>query len=192
MDLKHVNEEIASLSIVISDACTNRRYSALLKRRSWLTQPVASMEIPNSLFILWTEKLAMQCQQCNSVFKHSALANLSIQEGCGIRLSEAVTVETRLCKERSRITKRYSKLRKGSRIKLYNATTHVILFQNEIIEMGSIPTDAAAIQSDPVTTIQFHGKETMNMYNYIAIVSLLANSYGRLRYIAIYLPMLLI
>ena len=49
--------------------------------------------------------------------------------------------------------------------------------------MGSIPTDAAAIQSDPVTTIQFHGKETMNMYNYIAIVSLLANSYGRLRYI---------
>ena len=68
MDLKLVNEETATLLIVISDGCTNRRYNALVKRHSRLTQPVASMEIPNSLLILWTEKLAMQCQQCNSVF----------------------------------------------------------------------------------------------------------------------------
>ena len=156
MDLKLVNEEIATLSIVLSDGRTNRRYNALVKRHSRLTQPVASMEIPNSLLILWTEKLAMQCQQCNSVFKHSALANHSIQEGCRTRLSEAASVETRLHKERLRITKRYKGLRNGSRIKLYNATTHVILFQNEITHLA--PTAAAAIQSDQVAAIQLHGK----------------------------------
>ena len=162
MDLKQVNEEIALLSIIISDGSTNHRYSAVLKRHSRLTQPVASMEIPNSLLILWTEKLAMQCQQCNSVFKHSALANHSIQEGSGIRLSEAVSVETRLHKERLRITKRYKELRKGSRMKFYNATTHVILFQNEITGLASMPTAAAATLSNPIVAIQLHGKETIN------------------------------
>ena len=156
MDLKLVNEDIATLSIVISGGCTNRRYNALVKRHSRLTQPVASMEIPNSLLNLWTEKLAMQCQQCNSVFKHSALANHSIQEGSRIRLSEAASVETRLHKERLRITKCYKGLRNGSRIKLYNATPHVILFQNEITRPA--PTAAAAIQSDQVAAIQLHGK----------------------------------
>ena len=92
MDLKQVDKGIASLSIIISDGSTNRRFNAVLKRHSRLTQPIASMEIPNSHLILWTEKLAMECQQCNSVLKHSALANRSIQKGYGLRLSEAVSV----------------------------------------------------------------------------------------------------
>ena len=149
MDLKQVNEEpIASLSIVISASSTDRRFNAVLKRHSRLTQPIASMEIPNSLLILWTEKLAMQCQQCNGVLsevlRHSALANHSIQKDSGVRLSEAVSVESRLHKERLRIMKRYKKLRYGSRTKFYNATTHVMLFQNEITGQASMPTSAAA------------------------------------------------
>ena len=78
MDLKQVNEEIASLSIVISDSSTNCRFNAVLKRHSRLMQPIASMEIPNRLLILWTEKLAMQCQQCNGAYNRiGTLPNVS-------------------------------------------------------------------------------------------------------------------
>jgi len=81
MELKHINEEIALLSITVDDASIQRHYNALLKRHQGLSgRPVAPLQIPNNLLILWMRKLALRCQQCNSVMKHSALASQSIQE----------------------------------------------------------------------------------------------------------------
>ena len=73
-------------------------------------------------------------------------------------------METRLHKERLRITKCYKGLRNGSHIKLYNATTHIILFQNEITRLA--PTAAAAIQNDQVAAIQLHSKGIINLCSY--------------------------
>ena len=81
--LQQVNQEIAALSITVSNASDHRRCAAQLQRHPGLLtrSPVAALQIPNSLFILWTRKLALGCQQCIRLFKHSTLVNERIQEG---------------------------------------------------------------------------------------------------------------
>ena len=106
MNSQQVNQEIAALSITVSNASNHRRCGAQLQRHPGLSSPVAALQIPNSLFILWTRKLALGCQQCTRVFKHSTLVNESIQEGC-IKITEATSVEVRLQKVRSRVMNRY-------------------------------------------------------------------------------------
>lgn len=155
MDLQDINEEIASISITIGDISSHRRHSALLKRHPTLPQPIACLQIPNDLFILWTRKLAFQSEQHNSVFKHSALVNQSILVG-DIKISETLTLEKRLQKERSRIMSLYKQRRKGSRAKLQNATTHVLLFENEVTRFSSMATRATVGSCSLSATGQRH------------------------------------
>ena len=159
--LQQVNQEIL---ITISNASNHRRCGAQLQRHPGLLtrSPVAALQIPNNLFILWTRKLALGCQQCTHHFKHSTLVNESIQEGC-IRITKATSVEVRLQKVRSRVMNRYKRLRKGSCIKFNDAKTHVILFENGSYETTPSSTvlhssAAAVCQNNLSTGLQFHGK----------------------------------
>jgi len=64
-------------------------------------------------------------------------------------------------KERSRIMNLYKRVKMGSCIKLVNATTHVLLFENEIVHYSSVPHTTAVIgQNDPNSALQLYGKET--------------------------------
>ena len=162
MNIQQVNQEIAALSITISNASNHRRCDAELQRHPGISSPVGSLQIPNGLFILWTRKLALGYQQYN---KHSTLVNESILEGC-IKITEAKSVEVRLQKVRSRVMNRYKALRKGSRTKFKDATTHVLLFENETYEATPSSTmlhsSAAAICQNSLSTgLQFHGKTSL-------------------------------
>ena len=154
MDLQQVNQEIAALSITVSSASCHRRCESELQRHPGLANPVATLEIPNNLLILWTRKLALGYGQQNSVFKHLALANSSIKED-SIKISEVRSIEKRLQRERSRIMNRYKRLRKGSRLKFVNAATHVFLFQHE-----TTSTVVVASQGNNCNNgLQLHGME---------------------------------
>lgn len=169
MDLRDIDEEIAMLSITVGNGCSHGRYGALLKRHPTLgsLQPSASLQIPNALLILWTRKLALQCEQYNSVFKHSSLtelANQSIQGG-DITISNTNTLELRLKKERSRIMNLHKRLKGGSRTKLENATTHVLLFENEITRYSSKVTTRVTVVNATATSsnsmeLKINGKGT--------------------------------
>jgi len=119
MDLQQLNKEISLLSMAIEDASKHRRYNALVKRHQELesAKPVACLQVPNKLLLLWSKKQAFcdrTCERCNSVFKHSALANECITKGFEILLKVGVqSLETRLQKETSRITLLYKKQKKG-------------------------------------------------------------------------------
>jgi len=55
----------------------------------------------------------------------------------------------------------YKRIKMGSRIKLVNATTHVLLFENDIVCHSFVPHTTAVIgQNDPNSTLQLYGKET--------------------------------
>ena len=108
MDLKQINDEIRPLSIIVRDAASHCRVNSLQPRHGKLTQPVASLQIPNKLFLLWKKKLSLPyCSGCNSIFKCSALVNSSLQEGTEI--ANTKDLETRLQKKLSNMTKEIKK-----------------------------------------------------------------------------------
>jgi len=92
MDLKQVNAELKSLTIAVRDSNFHRRLNSLQKRQS-----IATLLIPNRLYILWSKKRKLPyCEGYNSVFKHTALANLCLEKGA--TLAEVQSVEDRLTK----------------------------------------------------------------------------------------------
>ena len=156
MNIQQVNQEIAALLITVSNASNHRRCDAQLQRHPGLSSPVGA------LLVLWTRKLALGYQQCN---KHSTLVNESIREGC-IKITEAKSVEVRLQKVRSRVMNQYKALRNGSCTKFKDATTDVLLFENETYEATPSSTmlhsSAAAICQNSLSTgLQFHGKTSL-------------------------------
>jgi len=88
-------------------------------------QPVATLLIPNRLFL---RKSLPYCAGCNSVFKHSALANLCLKNGAV--LTEMDSVEKRLT--RRRVSNLHKVKRGGSRTKLEKDTSHFMAFEGEI------------------------------------------------------------
>ena len=157
MDLQQINE-ISSLSIIIEDARRHRRYKALVKRHQdlKLAQPVSYLQVPNKLLALWSKMCTFwTCGGCNSVFKHSALANDRIK-GSEIALKVGVqSLDTRLQKETSRITNLFKKHKKGKPLrKLEKGSTHVMVFENEMVHLPQNASSTTAI------ALELHGKDT--------------------------------
>jgi len=143
MDLQKINDEIRSLLISVCDAGSHRRLNSLKKRHKQLTQPVASLQIPNRLFVLWSKKLSLPyCSGCNSVFKRSALVNLSLQQGTVLANKDAL--EFRLQKSISNVVNKIKKHKGGSKAKLEKATTHFALYEEEVICCSLTDTDGTA------------------------------------------------
>jgi len=106
MDLKQIKAELKSLTIAVRERNVHRRLHSLQERHDMPTQSVATLLIPNRLYILWSMKRKLPyCEGCNSVFKHSALANLSLEKGTA--LAEVQSVEDRLSKQMSKVVNKY-------------------------------------------------------------------------------------
>ena len=159
MNLKQINEELKSLTIAVQSGNVHRRLHSVKMRHNKLSQPVATLLIPNRLFLLWSKKRSLPyCEGCNSVFKHSELANLSLENGVTL----ADCVEERLAKKASNIAIRHKKARGLTRAKLEDGTSHLMVFENEITYTTTIATVATA---DNLTTLVSPSEPTMSTYN---------------------------
>jgi len=168
MDLKQINAELKSLTIAVRDSNVHRRLNSLQKRHDKQKQSVATLLIPNRLYILWSKKRKLPyCEGCNSVFKHSALANLCLEKGA--TLAEVQSVEDRLTKQMSKVVNKHKEKRGGSRTKLENSTSHFMVFEGEITQTTATLTtvntenSSALVMSTTTTTmnttIKLQGKE---------------------------------
>ena len=144
MELEQLNKEIDVLKAVVCKASTHPRYGAMKAKN-----PIAALEIPNRLFLLWEEKRSIQGQFCTSVSKHSELINCSIEGG---KLHEVSSLEKRLQKQSSYICKQHTRLQFGSRTKLEEGTTKILLFKDE-----AKLTSKANSRSVEENTLQFYG-----------------------------------
>ena len=160
MDLQQVNKAILSFSITIEDAKKHRRYNALVKRHQKLgsAQPVACLQVPNKLLLLWSKKQAFcnrTCEGCNIGFQHYALANDSLKSSETALKVGVKSLDHRLNHEMSRITLLFKKHKKGKPFeKLNNGSTHVWLYESEIIRLPQHTSSSTA------AVLQLHGKDT--------------------------------
>ena len=90
--LKEVDEEIKQLHITVEDPSSSTHYKEKKDQ-----DPVASLVIPNRLYLLWERRVCLQKNLGVSVSKHSDMANSHIERTHNVTIrSSATTVEKRL------------------------------------------------------------------------------------------------
>ena len=62
MKMEQLNNEMESFKILVHEALSHPRYSAMSSKN-----PVAALEIPNELVLLWEMMRKMQNQLCTSI-----------------------------------------------------------------------------------------------------------------------------
>ena len=106
-----------------------------LYQRMLPKHPVAAMEIPNKLFLLWSDLKSMEKQLSINVSKYLDLVTKSLPDHTSAEnlslFSPANTLEARLRKECSRICKKYHGLRWGPKERLRESSTIIMVFENE-------------------------------------------------------------
>lgn len=153
MELEELSMEMEPLNIILCKASSHPRYGAMQSKN-----PVAALEIPNKLILLWERKRNKQGQLCTSVSKHSELVNANIQGGKIPDQLSASALETRLQKQSSYICRQHKRLRCGSRIRLEESTTKVLLFEGEIaLSPNSKKTNHDDSVEQNTCALQFHG-----------------------------------
>ena len=89
--LKDIDDQLQELNIPVSSSTDNPRFNR---------KPIANIDIPSKLFLLWDRKITLQRRLGASVSKHCDLA----QSCMGKNLTLTDLVEKRLKKESSRYT----------------------------------------------------------------------------------------
>ena len=96
-------------------------------------QPVATLLIPNRIFLLWSKKRNLPyCEGCNSVFNTLVLANLCLENGAAF--AEVESVEEWLTKRVCKVVSQHKLKRGRSRTKLEKDTSHFMVFEGKIIQ----------------------------------------------------------
>jgi len=142
------------MPITVHDFASHRRLNSVQARHGKLTQPVATLQIPNKLFLFWKKQLSLPyCSGCNSVFKRSVLVNSSLPEGT--TLASTAALESRLRTLFSNVTKSIQRRKLGARARLENKTTHFAIYQEEVI-CCSLTTEATDVSriSEETDTIE--------------------------------------
>ena len=94
---EEVEDELKHMPITVAQASSNpvHHRGSILK-----SQPIASLVIPNKLYLLWDKKVTLQKKLGISVSRHLDLINNSI---AGTIQAKGISVETRLRKESLRL-----------------------------------------------------------------------------------------
>ena len=121
---KQLHEEISLHEISIADASSHPRYRAMLQKA-----PVASLQIPNKLFLLWSAKQSLQKKLFTSVSKHYEMVNDSIVGG---KLNPVRELNLRLQKEASRAINKSKKLRREAKCAFESKISNFLVYDNEI------------------------------------------------------------
>lgn len=95
-----VEKELEESIITVTDASSSPLY---LQKTIQKAQPVASLVIPNKMYLLWDRKISLQRKMGIGSSKRLELANERI--GGTIKAKLVSSVETRLEKESSRCVK---------------------------------------------------------------------------------------
>ena len=150
--MEQLNNEMESFKILVREASSHPRYAAMSSKN-----PVAALEIPNKLVLLWEMMRKMENQLCTSISKYSELVNISIDGGKVHAIAPSL-LETRLQKQVSYICQQHKRLRFGSKRKLEDKATSILLFDGEI----TLSSDSAAPLAPPhgaeQSTLQLKGK----------------------------------
>ena len=116
------------------------------------------LEIPNKLVLLWEAKRKMQNQLCTSISKYSEMVNISIDGGQVHSAIAPSSLETRLQKQVSYICQQHKRLRFGSKRKLEDKATSILLFDGEITLSSDSAAPLAPPHSAEQSTLQLKGK----------------------------------
>lgn len=105
LDSEQIFREISNNHISVLSPDKHPLYRQMLPKH-----PVAALQIPNKLFLLWSDLKSMEHQHSISAYKYLDLVTKSLQDDNSAQnldlLSSANTLETRLRKECSRICKK--------------------------------------------------------------------------------------
>ena len=128
-------DEISSIKISVLQPNNHPLYQKVLPKH-----PIAALEIPNRLFLLWFDLKSMERHASGTEkhgSKHLNQLKKSLQDNENLDLiSASDTLETRLGKERSRVCKKYHGLRWGPKDRFRESSTLIMVFENE----GSLPS----------------------------------------------------
>ena len=149
--MEQLSNEMESFKILVREASSHPRYGAMSSKN-----PVAALEIPNKLVLLWEMMRKMQNQLCTSISKYSELVNISI-DGGKVHAIVPSLLETRLQKQVSYICQQHKRLRFGSKRKLEDKATSILLFAGEII-LSSNAAPLATPHNAEQSTLQLKGK----------------------------------
>ena len=122
LELQSLNEEISAFRILLADSSSNPRYRAMMNKN-----PLANLQIPNKLFLLWSAKIILEERLCISVCKHYELANQHI---CGGELLPQIN--KRLQKEASKVRAQHKKLRGERKAEYECSKCNMLVYENEI------------------------------------------------------------
>ena len=151
LELEALNEEISSHEVLVTRASNHPRYSAMLDKN-----PVANLQIPNKLLLLWSAKRSLQEILCTSVSKHYELANQNI---CGGTLEAVHALELRLRKEASRLKNKCKTLRREKKNTFEEGSTNMLVYQNEINLTSSTHMHVAPVaEKENEGQLHFNGK----------------------------------
>ena len=148
-ELKSLNEEIKLNRILVTNASSHYRYDALKAKN-----PVANLEIPNILFLLWAKIRSLQSQLCISVCKHSELVNDSI---CGGTVNVAAKLEIRLQNETSRVIRTHKNLQREKKTEYESQMTNMLVYSGKICLTTETETKTV-VEPGKENTITLHGK----------------------------------
>ena len=145
-------EEISSVKISVLQPNSHPLYQKMLPKH-----PIAVLEIPNRLFLLWSDLKSTESQERHASgteehgSKHLNLLKNSLQDDENLALiSPSDTLETRLRKECSRVCKKYHGLRWGPKDRFKESSTLIMVFENE----GTLPSTET---SNLVPKLQING-----------------------------------
>ena len=137
---KQLNEEI---KITVSGAASNHNYKKYPE--SGLSYPILSLNIPNSLFLLWSKRNKIESKLGVA---ETPLINSLSTESMGNFMSLNTTSTTliqRLRSKQSRFLSNYRKLGGTKQNKLQSQFTNMILLQEEVIPSNGIVNSQVCI-----------------------------------------------
>ena len=147
LELQSLNEEISSFKICLADASSNPRYRAMVDKN-----PVANLQIPNKLFLLWSTKFILEDRLCISVCKHYELANQNI---CGGELLPQIN--KRLQKEASKVRAQFKKLRGERKAGFESSKCNMLIYNSEVSLQNNTSTAPEPVEEKESTGFKLRG-----------------------------------
>ena len=137
-------DEISSIKISVLQPNSHPLYQKMLPKH-----PIAALEIPNRLFLLWFDLKSMERHASGTEkhgSKHLNLLKKSLQDNENLDLISA----SNTLEKRSRVCKKYRGLRWGPKDRFRESSTLIMVFENE----GSLPSTET---SNLVPKLQING-----------------------------------
>lgn len=141
--LDALKKQLKEIKITASGAASNLNY---VKFNSANNHPIISLNIPNSLFLLWSKRNKIESKLGSAKTPMINLVAESIGKFISLNAASATLIQ-RLRNKQSRFLANYRKSVGAKQKKLLKQCTNMILLQEEVIPLDRLQVTASYIAS---------------------------------------------